>query len=356
MPYPSDESWLARAQRAAVSRSVDAGPIGEIELLPRHASMRRYARILLGQRPEILMMMPEPGGGPDEAGGSARAPLGQDPFVLAQRWLSSLDQPVPALYGIDEATDCLWLEDVGATDLDSWIQSETEPLNDVYRRVLLMLGEFQRATQQESPPEFVSGRVFDASILKWELEHYVEWRVEAALGKSLSAAQSSALDGAFNRLVSELSTIPLTPMHRDFQSHNIMVRADGSLVMLDFQDAMLGPVVYDAVALLRDSYVEIPQRVLTGLVGHYAESVADSPALAGASVGDVERWFHMQTLQRKLKDAGRFVFIDRVKGNPDFLQYVDGSCRYIRDAFVALGGEFDDLATLLADIDPEVTP
>jgi aminoglycoside/choline kinase family phosphotransferase len=219
-----------------------------------------------------------------------------------------------------------------------------------------MLGEFQQTTQFKPPPAFVTNRVFDAAIVKWELEHYVEWRIEAALGKSLTRRQSTQLGSAFDRLVAQLSTIPLVPMHRDFQSHNIMVRADRSLVMLDFQDAMLGPAVYDVVALLRDSYIEIPRGVLTTLVRRYGEGVAGSPALAGASVGDVERWFHMQTLQRKLKDAGRFVFIDRVKGNPDFLQYVDVSCRYIRDAFLSLGGEFDDLASLLSDIDPDVTP
>lgn len=356
MPYPTDGEWLARARGAANSRSDDAGEVGNIDLLPRHASMRRYARVVLGGRPEILMMMPAPGAGPDEAGGGSSTALGEDPFVLAQGWLSSLGLPVPALYAVDEAADCLWLEDVGATDLETWIRSGSEPIGKVYERVLAMLGQFQLKTQDSAPPAFVSGRVFDASVLKWELEHYVEWRVEAALGRTITPNQATALGSAFDRLVSELAQIPLVPMHRDFQSHNIMVRDDRSLVMLDFQDAMLGPAVYDAVALLRDSYVEIPHGVLTGLVRHYAESITGSPALIGASIGDVERWFHMQTLQRKLKDAGRFVFIDRVKGNPDFLQYVDGSCRYVQEAFTALGDEFDDLASLLSDIDPDVTP
>jgi hypothetical protein len=126
--------------------------------------------------------------------------------------------------------------------------------------------------------------------------------------------------------------------------------------LLDFQDAMLGPAVYDAVALLRDSYVQIAPGVLKGLVRHYAERAVTAPALVNATVRDVELWFHMQTLQRKLKDAGRFVFIDRVKGNPDFLQYVDDSCAYVRDAFRAVGHLFPGLLATLSELDPEATP
>lgn len=354
--YPSDREWTERAAAAARRRSADAGPVGRVELLPRHASMRRYARVELGDRPEILMMMPAPDSAPDEAGGTSRPPLAEDPFVRTQRWLESLAQPVPTIYAIDEDADALWLEDVGNTDLDSWVSGGSEPLRDAYMRVLDALVAFQRASQSAPVPQIVESRVFDADILRWELDHYVEWRVEAALGVTPTIGQREKLARCFDALVAELATVPLVPMHRDFQSHNLMVRGDESLVFLDFQDAMLGPAVYDAVALLRDSYVVIPPGVLSELVGHYAEQVVAFPALAGASARDVTRWFHMQTIQRKLKDAGRFVFIDRVKGNSDFLKYVDDSCVYVRDAFAALDGEFPELLDVLAELDPEVTP
>lgn len=355
-PYPTDSEWMARAAAAAERRSVDAGAIGSIGLLPRHASLRRYARVVLGGRPEIAMMMPAKGSEPDEVGGSARPALVDDPFVLTQRWLAELGQPVPAVYSIDADADVLWLEDVGNTDLDAWLTSEREPMRKAYERVLNALVGFQRESQSGAAPQVVRDRVFDAKMLRWELDHYVEWRIEAALSVSPTVAQRAVLDRSFDRLVSELAQIPLVPMHRDFQSHNLMVRDDGSIVFLDFQDAMLGPAVYDAVALLRDSYVVIPPGVLSELVEHYAEQVVAFPALAEASVRDVIRWFHMQTLQRKLKDAGRFVFIDRVKGNPDFLRYVDDSCAYVRAAFSALDGEFPELLSVLDELDPAVTP
>ena len=354
--YPTEAEWLARAKSAGRTRAAEAGPIGSIALMQRHASMRRYARVEVNDRSEVLMMMPSPELAPDEAGGTARPPLAQDPFVLVQRWLAELGQPVPELYAIDEEADALWLEDVGAIDLDRWITEGHEPIEEAYRRVLDTLLSFQEASQDTAPPSVVSCRSFGPDILLWELNHYVEWRIEAALGRTPSAGQRDALKRGFDALVSSLREIPLVPMHRDFQSHNIMVRPNGALVLLDFQDAMLGPAVYDSVALLRDSYVRIPPGVLSALVRHYAEGVVKTPGLAGASVRDVELWFHMQTLQRKLKDAGRFVFIDRVKGNPDFLQYVDDSCEYVRNAFRLLGDLFPDLVSVLEELDPEVTP
>jgi aminoglycoside/choline kinase family phosphotransferase len=353
--YPSDAEWLARAEMAS-GRRARAGAIGTIELMPRHASMRRYARVVVGGRSEVLMMMPTPESAPDEAGGGERPALSQDPFVLVHGWLNRLHQPVPELYAVDEDSDALWLEDVGTTDLDQWIVQEREPLADAYRRVLDTLLEFQQASQAERPPPVVSSRSFGPDILLWELEHYVKWRIEAALGATPTRAQRSALDRGFAALVGDLCAIPLVPMHRDFQSHNIMVKPEGELVLLDFQDAMLGPAVYDSVALLRDSYVRIPPGVLSELLRHYALGVVTTPAVAGASVDDVGLWFHMQTLQRKLKDAGRFVFIDRVKGNPDFLKYVDDSCSYVRDAFLAVGDRYPDLRDVLSELDPQVTP
>lgn len=350
---PDDRPWIERATRSAQRRVAERGPLQNVAMLPPHASLRRYARATFAEVSEIVMLMPPPGAAPDEAGGTARPALPDDPFVVTQRWLESAGLPVPALYDVDEDGDALWLEDLGGDDLDAWGRAHPAALEAKYSDALDLVVKLQAAADA---PALVTGRRFDHAILRWELDHYIEWRVEAALGRTLSSAQAEALGEEFDRLATVLAAMPTAVMHRDFQSHNLMVRDDGTLVMLDFQDAMVGPCVYDAVALLRDSYVSLPSDVLERLVSRYASAMADSPLGAHCSEDDVVTWFYTQTLQRKLKDAARFVYIDRVKGNSSFLQYVDGSVAYVRDAFRALSPEWDRLAQLLSEIDPEVTP
>ena len=175
----------------------------------------------------------------------------------------------------------------------------------------------------------------------------------------------AALAAEFDALVDTLAAVPIAVMHRDFQSHNIMVTRggeavvdadavsteDGTLHLLDFQDAMLGPIVYDAVAFLRDSYVVLTPSELSELVDQFAASVATMAAAGGADAESITRWFHLQTVQRKLKDAGRFVYIDRVKKNSSFLQYIPSSLSYVRNA-LSLLPELSRLWELLAQVDP----
>ena len=104
-------------------------------------------------------------------------------------------------------------------------------------------------------------------------------------------------------------------MHRDYQSRNLMVRAGEALCWIDFQDALLGPRVYDLVALLNDSYQVFDRAFVEARLDDYARA----RGLDAAERAALGREFDLVTVQRKLKDAGRFVFIDRVKQNPSFL-------------------------------------
>jgi aminoglycoside/choline kinase family phosphotransferase len=170
------------------------------------------------------------------------------------------------------------------------------------------------------------------------------------LGLTLTSGQTAALQHEFEVLANAVAQIPQVVIHRDFQSHNLMVHPDGKLRLLDFQDVMLGPVVYDAVALLRDSYIEIPPAQLHKLVDHWATGAS---GVHGVPAEQLVSWFYLQTLQRKLKDAGRFVYIDRIKGNSSFLKYIPASLRYVRDTLSRVP-QAAALAELLRTFDPEL--
>jgi hypothetical protein len=107
-----------------------------------------------------------------------------------------------------------------------------------------------------------------------------------------------------------------------------MVRPSGGLVWIDFQDALMGPRVYDLVALLNDSYQTFDARFVEARLDEYVAA----RALGAGERSAVGREFDLVTVQRKLKDAGRFVFIDQVKKNPSFLPHIPSSLRYVRDA------------------------
>ena len=345
----SDRDWLDRAERSLSARGLTA----DLELLPPHASQRRYARATFraGRAPasEIAMLFPQ-GDASDEIGGPSGEGVAGSAFAVVQRWLAERGVPVPVSYAADEHERVLWLQDLGGRDFDAHVSSPEVDRRHAYEQALSLLGTFQRATQGDAPA-LIGARAFDRELLRWELDHYVEWRLEAALELQLSEKVQGELSQHFEALAEEVAALPRTVVHRDFQSHNIMV-VDGELVVIDFQDAMMGPLVYDAVALLRDSYVELDPEELDHLVAHFAARLSSEPWCT-LDEPEVVRAFYLQTLQRKLKDAGRFVFIERVRGNDSFLRFIPSSLRYVKHAFTRLP-EYAPLAELLSTLDPDL--
>jgi aminoglycoside/choline kinase family phosphotransferase len=151
-------------------------------------------------------------------------------------------------------------------------------------------------------------------------------------------------------LVTQLLALPQGFVHRDFQSRNLMwtPRADGDqIVVIDFQDALQGPRVYDLVALLCDSYVDLEQSLQETMVRRYAERAN----MTTAEADQFQQGFWRVALQRKLKDAGRFIYIDRVRGNPDFLRWFPQSLRYVGRA-LSQCGEMSALDRMLRALVP----
>jgi len=323
----------------------------EVITLKGDASSRRYHRVLAppGYEPATLVVMelPEDALRSDEAvSGGAPSEL---PFLNVSRHLAAAGLPVPAVLLDAVADGAVLLEDLGdetfarrvdggrARDLERWYLAAVELLATMHGAMWPVPDGCLAAT-----------RAFDFELLRWELDHYREWGAEALLNRELDAELRARLDREFDALAAEVATLPRGFVHRDYQSRNLMVvgrePAPASLAIIDFQDALEGPRVYDLVALLGDSYVDVPAAVKQRIVARYAE-------LRGLPQGEIAREFDLVTVQRKLKDGGRFVFIDRVKGNPAFLPYVDASFGRVREALARLPGH-EGLKRALAEVDP----
>jgi aminoglycoside/choline kinase family phosphotransferase len=310
--------------------------------------MRSYWRVGTAPGSLVVMVMP-PGAGPEEVTAGVRPAV--DPFVDVQRYLRGLGIRVPAILAFDEAEGLMVLEDLGDEMLETRLLAGADRAG-LYERAVDQLARLRAAAEAHPGGCVAFTRSFEAGLYRWELDHFREWLLEAWRGATLSPDERAELEGWFDRIAATLAAEPLGFTHRDYQSRNLMVLPGGEQAVIDFQDALLGPRQYDLVALLRDSYVELPAGFVEAMLRRYLERLA---AEAGPRLDDqpFRETFDLLTVQRKLKDAGRFVFIDRVRGNPGFLPSIPASLRYVREA-LARRPDLAPLQRLLARHLPEL--
>ena len=342
-----------RIGEALAAYAESPSPPYDLQYLTGDASNRVYVRVSfrsLEACPVTMMAMvlPEDSARSEEAGGEASSE--RLPFIEVAEWLDDRGVPVPALFHYHQASRVLLLQDLGDRTLERAL--ETHDRVDLYERAVDLLLDFQRLTLTPEQNLVVSQRAMDRDLLAWELDHYIEWRLEEDLGHG-SGPWKDELRDAFIPLLDELCALPTCVAHRDFQSRNIMLPEQGGMVLIDFQDALIAPFIYDTVALLRDSYVSLGASEVEHLLARYSDGVRHL-GVVSLTAAEIERAFHLQCVQRKLKDTGRFVFIDRVKGNPSFLSYRDPSMAYVRASLRALAG-YERVRGLLAELDPEST-
>ena len=288
------------------------------------------------------MQLPEDAFGSDEGGAETRTE--RLPFLEVAELLRMRGVPVPTVYATDLESGVILLEDLG--DVTFHDTATETPENDwatLYGRAVDLLAELHERCEDLPSSSIVARRHFDRALLDWELDHFREWGVEAPFG-ALSTPDSLVLRSAFTKIASKLESMPEGFVHRDYQSKNLMVGPDGTLTVIDFQDALRGPRAYDLVALLCDSYVALDAALQDDMIARYAALRRIDPDL-------LRREFWWVALHRKLKDAGRFIFIDRVRKNPDFLQWFPQSLVYVGRATARLP-EMGSLAALLSRVVP----
>ncbi len=345
MTEPQTEARVRDAVRRATGRDASAAPVTR---LAGHASLRSYWRV--GAPPAALVVMVLPPDAKPEEVTKGAAPAA-NPFVDVQRYLAGLGVRVPAIHAFYEADGLMVLEDLGDDMLETRLLAGA-PRAPLYEAAVDQLARL-RARAEARPDGCVAfTRAFDVDLYRWELEHFVEWGLEAWKGAKLSPAERAVADREFDRIARALDAEPKGFTHRDYQSRNLMVLPSGEQAVIDFQDALLGPRQYDLVALLRDSYVELDAPFVEAMLRRY---LARLEAEGGPRLpyGPFRETFDLLTVQRKLKDAGRFVFIDRVKRNPGFLPSIPASLRYVKDAF-ARRPDLAELRGVLARHVPEL--
>ena len=340
------DSQLRAQVELAIGRSVEGAPVLKLK---GDASNRSYYRVGTPPQSWVLMVMPVDSIKKSEEVSKGPAPT-ELPFVNVHRYLSKLGVRVPRILRYDEPAGMMVLEDL--TDQTFEAALATTDRTKLYTQAVQLLAHLRAKAERDVDPSCLAfTRAFDEELYDWELHHFREWGLEAWSGKKPTNAERAELDASFRKIAQQLAAAPRGFTHRDYQSRNLMVK-DGELVVIDFQDALQGPRQYDLVALLRDSYVELPREFVDQMLDVYLAAFEKE---TGEKIEPTafKAFFDLLTVQRKLKDAGRFEFINRVKGNPGFLVSIPASLRYVKAAF-DVQPQLAPLRKLIAHYVPEL--
>jgi len=348
-------SRLEEIERWLGELGPDEGARFELVTIAGGASPRKFhrarplhetpaTRSLFAERPTaIVMEVP-----PDTADVAFARGLDRDwPFLEVRALLDTRGVRVPRLLAEACERGLLLVEDLGET-LAEHLAAHPAEREELYALAVRDLARAQAALEPLPAESVVRLRAFDAELLGLEIDHFREWGVEAS-GRRLDARERATFDAARAFLVTTLAELPRGFVHRDYQSRNLLVagasRKERELGWIDFQDALLGPRAYDLVALLCDSYQPFDRAFVERRLDEYAAA----RGLSAGGRGALGREFDLITVQRKLKDAGRFVFIEKKKGDASFLPYVAPTLDIVRQALARLTDvpELRSLARLL---------
>jgi aminoglycoside/choline kinase family phosphotransferase len=294
-----------------------AGRHARVVPLTGDASDRKYFRIIPADGPSIVLAL--------HAGPIDFATL---PFANVGALLQQIPLPVPGILDHSDELGIIALQDLGDVTLQAHLGAASPAEHAaVYRQAVALIEQLQRRGGELRSDAYLPYRIaFDVEKLTWELDFFAKHFVEGYRGTAFTPAERAALAAEWASIVNELAAEPRVLCHRDYHSRNLML-SDGSLYIIDFQDARLGPDTYDLVSLLRDSYVDIADRELDELVAYF---LALKKTDAAASEDEFRRRFDLMALQRNLKALGTFGYQTITRRNTVYIQYIPRTLRYAR--------------------------
>jgi len=294
--------------------AIDALPVSAspgqcaLALVAGDASNRRYFRLDTGAGTYIVAEAP-PATEKNEA------------FVAVRNVLADAGVAVPGIIAVNFERGYFLQEDLGSRTLLPALNATTVDAH--YKTAFALLEKMASIDTQGL--DFGS---YDAALLSEELSRFPTWFVEALLGYPLDEEGRGVIERLNRRLLDSALEQPRVLVHRDFHSRNMLLGNSGGISLIDFQDAVVGPVTYDLVSLLRDCYIKWPpQQVEQWALGYRAQLAA----LAGVDGATFIRWFDWMGLQRHLKVLGTFARLHLRDGKPGYLDDLPLVIAYVEE-------------------------
>ena len=332
LPYHPAILWDDAPRAAAFANWLHsvAGPQGLLEASVRpasaDASFRRYFRVDSASGASFIIM---------------DAPPGKEdcqPFVSVAGLMAAAGLKVPHVVAWDEPQGFMLLTDLGAKTMMEVINPDAPEANfDLYMQAVDALIDWQLASKPAVLPPY------DEALLRRELALFPDWYLAKHRQISLDATQQATLDKAFDLIVQRNLAVPSVYVHRDFMPRNLMVgsQADDSkptkLGVLDFQDAVYGPISYDIASLMRDAFLSWEEPFVLDITVRYWQKAvkvgllgANSPTGWGADFGEFYRAVEWMGLQRHLKILGIFARLTLRDGKLKYLADTPRFIAYVR--------------------------
>jgi aminoglycoside/choline kinase family phosphotransferase len=292
--------------------------VDSLRLASADASFRRYFRIDSAQGSRIIMDAP-----PDKEN--------SQPFVQVAKLMQDAHIHAPEVLDWDATQGFMLLTDLGAQTMMQVIKPDDPQANHaLYMQALDALIAWQLASQPGVLPPY------DDALLRRELALFPDWYLAKHRGVVLEADMRRKLDDAFNHIISQNLTWPSVYVHRDFMPRNLMVSPPDAnlpsprLGVLDFQDAVYGPITYDIASLMRDAFLSWDEDFCLDITIRYWEKARKAGLPVGDDFGEFYRGVEWMGLQRHLKVAGIFARLTLRDGKPQYLADTPRFITYIR--------------------------
>ena len=291
------------------------------------ASFRSYQRMQIGNDSWVVMDAP-----PD------KEPC--DSFIEIAARLRNAGLSAPDVIAQDLELGFLLLTDLGATPYLSILSTNTE--KGLYTDALTALLQMQTSVPTDNLP------VYDKALLTREMALFYDWFLRELLNIQLTKSQQQKWASIQQCLIHNALEQPQLFVHRDFHSRNLMKIFDGNPGIIDFQDAVLGPITYDLVSLLRDCYIDWPIERVEQLVHDYY-GLATEHGLLDVDADRFLHWFNLMGVQRHLKAVGIFSRLKIRDGKTGYLKDIPRTLNYLSDV-----GEREPSMAALGDLITEL--
>jgi aminoglycoside/choline kinase family phosphotransferase len=291
------------------------------------ASFRRYFRIDGTEGASYILMDAPP---PQE---DVR------PFIHVAELFGQTGVSVPRVLAQDVERGFLLLTDLGSTTYLHQLTIDTA--HKLYMDAIDALVLLQAQSQPDVLPEY------DRALLLRELQLFPDWYIAKHRGVTLDDKQQAALQKVFDALLANNLAQPQVYVHRDYHSRNLMVLDSGNPGILDFQDAVYGPITYDLVSLLRDAYVQWDEEVVLDWAIRYWEKARRAGLPVANDIDSFYRDFEFMGLQRHLKVLGIFARLYHRDGKAAYLDDMPLVMEYTRKT----AGRYRELAPLIRILD-----
>ena len=338
-------TWPDAARKAAFDAWL-APLVGPQQLLPAtlrpasaDASFRRYLRIDTAAGASCIVMDAPP----DKENCK--------PFVQVQGLMAAAGLNVPQILAFDEPTGFMLLSDLGhQTVIERLNPEKPQDAYAWYQQATDVLLQWQKASTPGVLP------AYDEPLLRRELALFPDWYLAKHRAIALDDKQQATLQSAFDAIVAHNLAAPQVYVHRDFMTRNLMapVQDGAPLGVLDFQDAVYGPITYDIASLLRDAFISWEEEFIIDITVRYWEKARKAGLLGATSAsgwgddfGEFYRAVEWMGLQRHLKVAGIFARLTLRDGKPKYLADAPRFMAYIR----ATANRYRQLGPLLQMLD-----